>query len=321
MPVTLEYRESLLFENAKQLALKAARTPVFPEYTHRRFADVLDRTIIVDDEEFLNIGRSISPNPNIPGIAESITSWANNNSGITIRRKDGQLSPPFIAIRKAAFRQVNGHSYFFDLLAEEVAHAFCRSKDTPLTNIPDGSWRIAPCATKSILAEVLNEQRRDYFGMAEPIDPQKVSVIQEGFLSSFIEKERGRVKLHYFQFFAQHILEEARASIIQTILAATCFGISIRPKANFEEQFKVGLNVVEVNAQNSPQMHIRERAVLNFVKLYTREKSYIPRINSLMDCLYRSDIESFRHTLNSTQEALFMQIIEAAKSEFLQRSK
>lgn len=312
-----ENKAAKIFEDTRKEFVRVLTNPLVPRQVTDSLRSILSRARLLSDEDFLAEVRRTSPYPETESatsqIYEDVTAGATTAMFIPAGSK---LPKDEIIVRRSYLEQnpTVANVHFFDVMAEELAHSLSCDRKIRLNDLPDRVLALLPSFTKEELLKHLNDVYFRFFGKEPEGDPAKIVAQVRGFGTAF---SNGESQEWFPKETQQMILEEARATVIQTL-----FEIIRLMERNFspgqiEKRFERSMNTLEAIATANPTHCLRERAGLVFLRAYfKRPQELKAQIKDLFSNLGDMTADEFMSSLSEEESEAFLTTVSLAREEF-----
>ena len=308
-----ENRAGRIFEATRAEFIRVLANPLVPCQIRDHSRSILSRVRILDDDAFL---AEVVKSCQLPATEEILAEIAEEaNASHAIFFPGGRAFEKDQIIVKESYleREPAASEYFFDLLAEEVAHSISAERRFKVSSIPDKALALLPFFTKEELYSSLREKFALFF--QRDVDPSQTIAVIRGFQTDFQTEEGERVPVMP----AQVIFEESRAAILLTL-----FEIFRDMERNFTpgelgQRFEKSMQNLE-NLADLDFQYERERAAIGFLKVYLkRPKELKDLIKDLFFDLGGKIADQFIPSLTEEEQEAFLESVKSTNAEFSSR--
>lgn len=303
-----------LLDATKAKLNTAIHNPLLPNVVPIVLLPMLARIIPLAPDDYIAVGMNIYGGKITPENEPSIRESANNSTAAYYDQypADGKSA----IIIKQAYLDSNPHikEMLASLLAEELAHAFSKTRKVPLAKLKDQPTYIMPEETREKTLANVNAVLAERGDLASPATIEDITIKIRGFKSVFIDQRTG----YYVIFGGSSVLEETRSAFVQTVLNILMEGRGHVPFKSPEKQFAEGHRSLESRTWYDS----RSRGALQFLDIYLYDTRNLRQgLEKLLKALYNQDIDQFNLSLNPIQRTSFNEAVFATLEEHERRMR
>jgi hypothetical protein len=308
-----------VFQGAINAVIQATDQPYFPKKLRKKVIILLQRyTFLLNDEDFVN---EVMKSEAVKGLTqEQVEIKREAILGKNGYYLSGEGKRPDKIIIKKSFLERDFTQRFFlhDLIAEEIAHALGVKKDEKLADfieedIFEDTLKLSSFENVTEILRYVDDYRRDRLNLPSvSIDDVFLSII--GFRTSFYTIDEG-VRNHYPIRIGQAVLEELRASILQSIFTIIIFSniLKLKHGETYEkkEVLKEAITSLKNNIFLAPEIYERESIVYPLINLFLEGfENQGEIIERLMEILTEYDIDEFYNLLDHRLREAFSDALD-----------
>jgi len=184
-----ENKPARIFETTRAEFIKVLANPLVPRQVRDHSRSLLSRVKLLDDQSFLAEMTRSCEMPLTEEILATISREAGETHALFLPESKVIARDGIIVKRSYLEAEPAAGEFFFDLLAEELAHSISVEKKFQVATIPDHAMAIWPFSAKEELFWNLRER---YFQIwQEDVDPSRMIASVRGFETNF-ETENGK---------------------------------------------------------------------------------------------------------------------------------